>query len=293
MEADLARVPLLVLTADRPAELHGIGANQTVEQSGLYGDAVRWASTSRRPSPRRQRSRTGASSPAAAVVALPRRRRRSRAGPVHLNLRAPRAADRRSTTASASHYDLGLNSHAASPSDAPGLRPTAAGGLATRAVAVYGTGSWSWATRAGDPEPLVRLVSSSAGWPLIAEPHSNARRGPHALRAADAAAARRRRSRRGTSTRPRRRRRPRRAVPSRCRTGSRHVRHIVVSPDGGNWDVDAVSGRGVIRCDRRCSISSAPTSRSTRQRGWIDGVARRIALARVPRSTPCSTSHAT
>src|SRR3569623_2505665 len=34
MEADLARVPLLVLTADRPAELHGIGANQTVEQSG-------------------------------------------------------------------------------------------------------------------------------------------------------------------------------------------------------------------------------------------------------------------
>ena len=43
MEADLARVPLLLLTADRPPELHGIGANQTVEQSALYGAAVRWS----------------------------------------------------------------------------------------------------------------------------------------------------------------------------------------------------------------------------------------------------------
>src|SRR5580698_6408221 len=43
MEADLSCIPLLVLTADRPPELHGIGANQTVEQRSLYGSAVRWA----------------------------------------------------------------------------------------------------------------------------------------------------------------------------------------------------------------------------------------------------------
>ena len=43
MEADLSCIPLLALTADRPPELHGIGANQTVEQAGLFGTAVRWA----------------------------------------------------------------------------------------------------------------------------------------------------------------------------------------------------------------------------------------------------------
>ncbi|QSW98807.1 2-succinyl-5-enolpyruvyl-6-hydroxy-3-cyclohexene-1-carboxylic-acid synthase [Haloterrigena alkaliphila] len=42
MEADRARVPLLVLTADRPHELRDSGANQTIDQVKLYGDAVRW-----------------------------------------------------------------------------------------------------------------------------------------------------------------------------------------------------------------------------------------------------------
>ncbi len=41
MEANLAAVPLIVLTADRPAEIHGWGANQTVDQTKLFGDHVR------------------------------------------------------------------------------------------------------------------------------------------------------------------------------------------------------------------------------------------------------------
>ena len=41
VEADLDRVPLLVLTADRPPELHGIGAPQTINQIELYGTSVR------------------------------------------------------------------------------------------------------------------------------------------------------------------------------------------------------------------------------------------------------------
>lgn len=41
MEAGLAGVPLLVLTADRPAEAHGWGANQTADQTRLYGSHVR------------------------------------------------------------------------------------------------------------------------------------------------------------------------------------------------------------------------------------------------------------
>jgi 2-succinyl-5-enolpyruvyl-6-hydroxy-3-cyclohexene-1-carboxylate synthase len=42
-EADQAFAPLLVLTADRPPELHGIGAPQTMPQTDLYGPMVRLA----------------------------------------------------------------------------------------------------------------------------------------------------------------------------------------------------------------------------------------------------------
>jgi len=43
-EADLARVPLVVLTADRPAELRDRGAPQTIDQSGIFGGAAKWFS---------------------------------------------------------------------------------------------------------------------------------------------------------------------------------------------------------------------------------------------------------
>lgn len=42
VEADLAAVPMIVVTADRPPELHGVLAPQTIEQRDLYGKAVRW-----------------------------------------------------------------------------------------------------------------------------------------------------------------------------------------------------------------------------------------------------------
>lgn len=43
IEAFYSYVPLLVLTADRPAELRGSGANQTIDQIKMYGDHVRWS----------------------------------------------------------------------------------------------------------------------------------------------------------------------------------------------------------------------------------------------------------
>jgi 2-succinyl-5-enolpyruvyl-6-hydroxy-3-cyclohexene-1-carboxylate synthase len=41
-EAREARVPLIVLTADRPPELRDVGAGQTIDQLKLYGDAAKW-----------------------------------------------------------------------------------------------------------------------------------------------------------------------------------------------------------------------------------------------------------
>ncbi len=42
VEANYSEVPLIVLTADRPAELRESGANQTIDQIKLFGDHVRW-----------------------------------------------------------------------------------------------------------------------------------------------------------------------------------------------------------------------------------------------------------
>ncbi len=42
VEASSSRTPLIVVTADRPPELQGAGANQSIDQQRLYGTAVRW-----------------------------------------------------------------------------------------------------------------------------------------------------------------------------------------------------------------------------------------------------------
>src|SRR6516165_7730446 len=42
IEAHEARVPLIVLTADRPPELREVGAGQTIDQIKLYGTAAKW-----------------------------------------------------------------------------------------------------------------------------------------------------------------------------------------------------------------------------------------------------------
>ena len=42
VEADLAGVPMVVCTADRPPELRDVGAPQTIDQTHLYGRSVRW-----------------------------------------------------------------------------------------------------------------------------------------------------------------------------------------------------------------------------------------------------------
>ncbi|WP_135662316.1 2-succinyl-5-enolpyruvyl-6-hydroxy-3-cyclohexene-1-carboxylic-acid synthase [Halorhabdus rudnickae] len=82
LEADAARVPLVVLTADRPPELHDSGANQTMDQERLYGDAVRHYRTLPEPAPRPRALRSLRVTTSRAVgTALG-----TPPGPVHLNV---------------------------------------------------------------------------------------------------------------------------------------------------------------------------------------------------------------
>ena len=43
VEAKYARVPLIVITADRPHELREVGAPQAINQIRLYGEQVKWS----------------------------------------------------------------------------------------------------------------------------------------------------------------------------------------------------------------------------------------------------------
>lgn len=82
IEADRSRTPLLICTADRPAELHAAGANQTISQDHLYGDAVRYAPTMPSASSHTNAMRAVRSTVGTAV----RRSTDPLPGPVHLNI---------------------------------------------------------------------------------------------------------------------------------------------------------------------------------------------------------------
>lgn len=83
VEADESAVPLIAVTADRPPTLRGVGANQTIDQPGLFGGAVRLALdlgvAQRVPGQVRYWRSTVARAVAAATET-------GRPGPVHLNV---------------------------------------------------------------------------------------------------------------------------------------------------------------------------------------------------------------
>jgi 2-succinyl-5-enolpyruvyl-6-hydroxy-3-cyclohexene-1-carboxylate synthase len=81
IEAHQSRVPLVVLTADRPPELQDSGANQTIDQHDLYGDAVRWERTLPEPEPTARKLRSLRTTVCRGVA----RSTGTPAGPVHLN----------------------------------------------------------------------------------------------------------------------------------------------------------------------------------------------------------------
>ncbi|GIL87242.1 hypothetical protein Vretifemale_15342 [Volvox reticuliferus] len=82
VEASLSGVPLLLLTADRPAELRDTAANQTIDQTKIFGGFVRWFFDLPAPTtdvPGRTVLTTASTAYRAAVASCP-------PGPVHLNL---------------------------------------------------------------------------------------------------------------------------------------------------------------------------------------------------------------
>ncbi len=87
LEAHHCAVPLLLLTADRPPELRGVGANQATEQRGIFGDRVRLALELDTPSePARQAASWRTSAARAYAAATGALSGSGTAGPVHLDL---------------------------------------------------------------------------------------------------------------------------------------------------------------------------------------------------------------
>jgi 2-succinyl-5-enolpyruvyl-6-hydroxy-3-cyclohexene-1-carboxylate synthase len=229
IEADESGVPLLVLTADRPPELRGTGANQAIDQLKLYGGAVRWSCDVGVPEDRQGQAgywrslacRAWAHAAGAAG---------GFAGPVHLNLplRDPLLPDppaaggaaydaasggltvvSSGTPAAPSAVGAELESLAGRPGGTPWttfapltpfatLQHPGAGTSMSHSCSsmnsagtsmFYGALELPWQERGvvvcgdGDYDAAGLLaLAGQAGWPVLAEPSSGARRGPNALR---------------------------------------------------------------------------------------------------------------
>jgi 2-succinyl-5-enolpyruvyl-6-hydroxy-3-cyclohexene-1-carboxylate synthase len=182
MEAHHGGVPLLACTADRPPELHHVGAPQTVDQSRLFGTAVRWACEPGVPVAEAAWTwRALAARAVAEASGGPRP-----PGPVHLNL-----AFREPLVGEADTLPPGR------PGGAAWYGPVTAderwgGGADTREVdpgpPLVGRGLLVAGAGAGPPEMVVALAEH-LGWPLLADPRSGCRvTHPLVIAAADALA---------------------------------------------------------------------------------------------------------
>lgn len=195
LEADYAHTPLLVLTADRPPELRGTGANQTVDQIKLYGSSVRLFCEVGPPAPAAAAGGAqgaGAHGAGGGDDAAAGRYWRSLAGrawaaalgppagPVHLNLAfaeplvperlegepAPGRPGGVPWTRVSRHRQL------PDPAEVEALAEAVRG--TPRGLLVAG-----WGVRL-DPG-AVDAFTSASGWPVLADPLSGARRGPAAV----------------------------------------------------------------------------------------------------------------
>lgn len=161
LEAHHSGVPLVLLTADRPPELRGVGANQATDQIELFGSAVRLfrdLPTPDHPDPIGEADhphRRAARDAWRSAVNVPR-------GPVHLNvpLREPLAG------ALPPWWSRG-----ADVVTVHGVDPAADDDVA------WGDGAPTLVVAGADATTLAVDAAQRFGWPLVAEIVSGARRG--------------------------------------------------------------------------------------------------------------------
>jgi 2-succinyl-5-enolpyruvyl-6-hydroxy-3-cyclohexene-1-carboxylate synthase len=166
LEAHHSGVPLIVITADRPESLRGVGSNQTTEQPGIFSSAVRRSWDVAPPN--------GSAGETDAAAALARDALAAASGPVHLNLAFAEPLSSPFTLAEpplpepVSVVELpvaeALEAAPSTASGTVGLQLSAVPGT----VVVAGTGAG----------PRAEEVARELGAPLLAEIASGAHFGP-------------------------------------------------------------------------------------------------------------------
>ncbi|MDO4242164.1 MAG: 2-succinyl-5-enolpyruvyl-6-hydroxy-3-cyclohexene-1-carboxylic-acid synthase [Actinomyces sp.] len=215
LEADAAGVPLLIVSADRPHELVGTGANQTTEQAGLFATAPRLVIdipadlAGHRPAGSAGALALGGQVRRAVLAASGALSRDP--GPAHLNLRlrpplapspsqapVPEAVALPDAPAAGAPRPGGRPGVSPQPDAFGGVGVSDAGGPAQPAPAaatadqpVAGQDPRSGPAQCGlvvvgdCPDPatgrLGRALAEHLAWPLLAEPTSGARGGAMAL----------------------------------------------------------------------------------------------------------------
>lgn len=193
LEAHHAGVPMLLLTADRPPELRGIGANQATRQPGLYAGFTRWEADLPVPT---ETDETGTGDQtmmlrrtAADALAAARGENGRPAGPVHLNLpyRDPLAGSLPGWLTA----PVGTPAVDVAPPEPSGALYQGGGGIGgseganeagTAEVdrdAVLERGPHTVVIAGADAGAGAEALAHEGGWPLIAEIVSGARFGRH------------------------------------------------------------------------------------------------------------------
>lgn len=164
VEARYGTVPLLLITADRPPEHRGIGAPQTIDQVGMFGKMVRRSADA-------MLTELGSGEITELAVTTWNGAVRRPGGPVHLNLgfREPFVP----TDLTVPEIDMLADAPTRRTLDADSLRAAAAMLSGKRTLIAAGPFD-----EPGFVDAVTRLADET-GWPILADPLSQLRAGPH------------------------------------------------------------------------------------------------------------------